>query len=442
MSLAHDDITALAGRPGLALPWLERLRWGYVLCQILVIFFVTQTFDTLIPVRLVVLIIGFEIMSNALLHLQRRRNFRISSTTIGMLFLLDAVLLTLLLYATGGAMNPFTFLYLVHVVFGAIILPPGWAWGLSLWTAACYFLLFLPAPDAVIPLPGAEYILTGPVCTMIGDASGPLRLHLQGMWVAFAVTVVCIVYFVGRIQAALAARHQIEQALREEKARADKLGSLVTLAAGAAHELSTPLATIAVAAGELVHTAPDAAREDIRQDAVLIRQQAEQCREILYDMAASAGEHRGEELRRFTITEATDRIMGSFSAAQRKRIIVERQSGLGVLVMEFRTLCRVVASLVQNALEASEPPLPVVLRWEDRDGIHLCVSVRDQGGGMDAATRARAAEPFFTTKDSGLGLGLFLARSLALRHGGNLELDDGDNGGTRVVLSLRLDRIT
>ncbi len=425
----------------IALPWLLRLRWGYIISQIVVIYSVSFAFKIRIPVLLVILIFVFEAVSNTILHYLHKSNVPVSDSFVGVIFFLDTVFLTGLLFATGGAMNPFTFLYLVHIVLGAIILPLRWSWGLSLWTIFNYLLLFIPISETLIPLPGADYILTGPICSMITDAAGPLRLHLQGMWVSFAITAFFIVYFVGKIQAALGKHQEMKQALREEKLRNEKLASLASLAAGAAHELSTPLSTIAVATGEMLHALQSSTPDnDIMEDTILIKNQVSTCKEILYEMAAGAGEHRGEEIRTFLINDAGNHVLKSLSLIERKRVSLQIDTEIKKLVIPFRTFCRTTDALIKNGLETSGPESSVQVHWYERNG-SLCLAVSDKGDGMDSETVRQATEPFFTTKETGMGLGLFLAKTMAERFGGTLEISSAPGSGTTVILSLKTDKI-
>ena len=109
--------------------------------------------------------------------------------------------------------------------------------------------------------------------------------------------------------------------------------------------------------------------------------------------------------------------------------------------MPFRSLCRTVKGLVKNGLEASSPPEEVTVRWFTTPE-HLWVEVRDQGVGIDKLTETLVMEPSFTTKDSGLGLGLFLARSMAEQFGGDLTIERQEDRGTLVTLTLALQMIS
>ena len=200
----------------------------------------------------------------------------------------DILHLTLLLYFTGGPMNPFTFLYLVHVALGALIMRQVWAWGLALLTVAGYALLFF-IPPPVVHGSGLVAGQSLPAATSSGS-----DLHLQGMWVAYSITALFIVFFSGASEGPRRAAANPAN-LAEEKRRSEKMASLATLAAGAAHELSTPLSTIAVAAAEMEDQLQELEGEpEILADARLIRAEVRRCRDILRQLSADAGEHPGE----------------------------------------------------------------------------------------------------------------------------------------------------
>jgi two-component system sensor histidine kinase RegB len=218
--------------------------------------------------------------------------------------------------------------------------------------------------------------------------------------------------------------------------------SLATLTAGAAHELSTPLATIALAARELEHAAAQRGTvPDLAEDARLIRTEVDRCRSILDQMSGRAGG--------MVAGDPEPIELPSLAAGLRARLSAEEAARLQVLVSPERPspvilprdgLSQAVLSLVRNAFDASRvnPASPVVVnvvRAADR----LRVTVRDEGEGMPADVLKRAGEPFFTTKEPGrgLGLGLFLARVFAERLGGELAIES--EKGTTVRLELPVD---
>ncbi len=443
---------------GIALNWLLRLRWWVIGCQVLLVCAIILIFPLAVPLPILALILGFEIGSNIWLHYLERKKGAIQEGILILVMILDIILLTALLHATGGPMNPFTFLYLIHVALAAILMRQRWSAALAAFTTLAYATLFLLPPHDPVDhaLSGLDALLApchgeaNPEAALFGSQ---VSLHLQGMWVAFAITAFFIAFFVGRIHQALEEYRRTANDLREQKIKNEKLAALATLAAGAAHEFSTPLATIAVASGEMQHHLREAgvrsciatdccnARPDptpeLLEDLGLIREQVERCREILDQMTADAGEHRGEGISEFTVQEVIEQALATFSLDSRARIVVDNQAGDMAIRMPFRTLSRVIRGLVKNGLEASPESSLVTLNCRT-EGERLLFSVSDQGSGMSPEVLQRAAEPFFTTKEpgKGMGLGLFLAKSAAERFGGGLEITSRPGEGTTVTLSL------
>ncbi len=437
----------------IAFSWLLHLRWGAVLCQAILIYLASTYLEIAIPIIFVSTIIIFEAASNLFFVYLDKLKRVVPEWLFGLVMILDIILLTALLFSTGGPMNPFTFLYLVHIVLGAVLMRPRWSWSLTIFTVICYSTLFVIDQDVFGPLPlilpggfigGAEIQeACHPAVAEYTQLSDHMKLHLKGMLLAFAITAFFIVFFVGRIQKALEEHQQTIVSLEEERARSEKLASLATLSAGAAHEFSTPLSTIAVAAGEMLHQLKvGQGNPGLIDDARLIKDQVKTCKDILYQMAADAGEHLGEALENFTVAEIVQRTLDEFSRVDRERIMVANEAATFSIMIPSRTLVRTIKGLIKNGIDASEPESRIFLRcFYDED--YLYFQVKDQGSGMGEETAARAAEPFFTTKEQGkgLGLGLFLAQNMAEQFGGGLRISSEKPKGTSVTISLALTQI-
>lgn len=424
------------------------LRWGAMLCQTLLVFAAYIFFETATPLPILILIIGFGGGSNIAFHsLFKKRNRIIPGGLFATVMFMDIIILTVLLHYTGGPMNPFTFLFLIHISLGAILMRPPWAWALAVLTTLCYAILFyLPQPNAEggFLSSGSHFVSVCQTDSTVGSIlHNTMSLHLQGMWLAFAITVFFVVFFVNKIQEDLEDHQKTLNELELEKSRSEKLASLATLSAGAAHEFSTPLATIAVAAGEMLTTLQQQdADPELIDDTRLIRTQVERCREILYQMSADAGEHLAEALRTFTIEELCAEVIDWFPPDIRERMKVVSDIGNISIRMPFRTVKRIIRGLIKNAIDASDKTGAVTLLCR-KDSTFLYFEVQDRGKGMDKETMARATEPFFTTKEpgKGLGLGLFLTESAAERFGGALQLDSTPGKGTKAVLSFALEQV-
>lgn len=422
----------------IAFSWLLKLRWGAVICQLLIIAIVGLLFDIDIPTPILLAVIFFQLCSNLYFHFLERRQATIKPLIFALIMGWDIIQLTLLIYFTGGPMNPFTFIYLVHVALGAILMQPGWSWALNAMTSICYALLFFlpPAPDFNEGLVSST---SGAVCM----TDNSMALHLQGMWAAYTITAIFIVFFISRIRKAMASHQQTLTSLEEEKQRSEKMASLATLAAGAAHEFSTPLSTIAIAVGEMLHHFKDQGGDpDLIDDAKLIKVEISKCRGILQQLAADAGEHLGESFVSITLADMRDRVVDEFTAENGRKIQVALDTKDRTIVIPLQAWLRTIRGLMKNGHDAC-PDGEIKGRIFVANG-YLAITIADQGTGMSADDIARVTEPFFTTKEpgKGLGLGLFLAKSLAERFGGDLQINSEPGQGTEVTFRVKLEKIT
>jgi two-component system sensor histidine kinase RegB len=440
---------ALEPRHGIDLSWLSTLRWGALAGQLATILVVDRVMGIDLPLVPLGAVLAIGVVSNVALNAWRRRA-DVSDAMLAAVMLLDVGLLTAALYLTGGPFNPFSFLYLVNVALAAMLLPPGWTWTL----AGCSLALFGGLFFAHVPLPlgdsgGMDHSAMGHAGMDHGmGADHPISLHVQGMWVAFGVAAAFIVYFIQRVRGALAERDAELGEVRSAAARHEKLASLATLAAGAAHELATPLSTIAVVAKELERAlgaddAESSAVADVRSSAIadvqLVRAQVERCRTILSQMAADAGESAGEAFVATRLDAIVDDAVAELSGRDRvRRAVVDAP----VVRVPRRALTQALRGVVKNALEASAPDGEVAIRI-DADSDQARLQIADRGRGMTPEVLARAGEPFFTTKNGdglgrGMGLGLFLARVVLERLGGDLALESTAGRGTTVTLTLAI----
>jgi two-component system sensor histidine kinase RegB len=251
-----------------------------------------------------------------------------------------------------------------------------------------------------------------------------------------------------RITAALAERERELTEARGLAARQERLASLATKAAGAAHELSTPLGTVALAAKEL-ERALVKTDADLAADARLIREQVGRCRSILEQMAQGAGTV-GESVTPCTVGELIGETLVGIRDAPRVLNEIPEDVAQATLRLPPRAVTQALRSLVTNAQDASPSNAAVVItgRFEPDSGEGatsggevLAVTIRDRGPGISSELMQRIGEPFFTTKPPGrgMGLGLFLARAVIEGVGGTLEIDSPPGGGTEVRVRLPSD---
>ncbi len=401
--------------------WLTRLRFGAALGQLVVILGVTFALDMKLPLAALGVVLGCELALNLWALSVLTRNVAVTERHVTLAVGADLLLFSALLYFSGGPANPFNFLYLVHIALAAIVLPTRTSFALVLSALACSLLLFW----VHVPLPHNHE-----------HHQQHYDWHMRGMWVAFGLAAGFIVYFIQRVLREL---RSIEQQLadsRERATRGEAVAALAMLSAGAAHELASPLSTIALASGELLRRLPpDAAGEAARQDVLLIRDQVERCRNILDQLAVEAGQAKGSGFVRLSAETVLER---SLEGLDRAQIRVEPGADAVSVIGSLSAVSQALRNLVKNALDASPNGRPVQLGVSERAG-EVIFTVTDEGVGMPADVLARALEPFFTTKPrgQGMGLGLFLAQSVAEQMGGRLELSSAPGEGTRASLVLR-----
>ncbi len=397
--------------------WLIRLRWGAIAGQVVTILAVSRWMGADLPLGPMFAIVALELVTNIASVTLAHSHRPVHEWWSGAVMALDTILLTGLLFYSGGPFNPFSFLYLVQISLAAVILPARWTWALAgLALVGSGFLFLKNRPLSFEGMGHAEH----------------MSVHLRGMWIAFGVAAIFIVYFLLRVRRALAERELDLTAAQNLALRQEKLASLATLAAGAAHELSTPLSTIAIVAKELERQVSGSA--GILDDVRLIRSEVDRCRTILEHMATEAGASTGESPKAIDVRGLIDVSLKTIRERPGVRVEVDGASACTVMVPE-RAVSQAIASLIKNAQDASESEVEVIASADARNAR---IEVRDRGQGMSDEILKRIGEPFFTTKPAGrgMGLGLFLARTVLERVGGELKFSSTPGQGTVATVTL------
>jgi two-component system sensor histidine kinase RegB len=421
-------VATIPERNWVNIQWLARLRWAEIAGQAVTVFAGQFLLAGNLPITALLGVIAVGLVSNIFVETYffggRRRGDAspkpVHEWQLALVMMLDIALLTGLLYLTGGPYNPFAFLYLVQIALAAVLVRARWTWMLVGLSFVGFGILIVAHQPLAIP-----------------DQSREI-----GAWVALGVASAFVVHFLLRITGALAQREDELGHARHLAARQERLASLATMAAGAAHELSTPLGTVALVAKELEHALDKHGDQAaLAADARLIREQVGRCRSILEQMAQGAGTV-GEGVTTCTVGELVGEAMVGIRDVP--RVVHELDDALAhsTLRLPPRAVAQALRSLVTNAQDASPSHAAVIVTVarDDHDGT-LAVTVRDRGAGMPGEVIARVGEPFFTTKapGRGMGLGLFLARAVIEGVGGALNIDSVDGSGTSVHVRLPID---
>lgn len=371
-----------------------------------------------LPLVPLALVFSISAAVNGITWLRLRWRQPVSDVELFVHLVFDVAMLTLALYYTGGSTNPFAPLFLLPLTLTAAALPGAYTWAMLGLTGACYSLLLF----YYVPLPGQH-----------AAHAADFRLHVIGMWLGFLVGAALIAYFAVYMARTLRERDQLHAQMRERELKHQRVLALGTLAAGAAHELGTPLSTMAVLVHDLT---PRTASPDKLQT---LREQIERCKQILSTLASAAGETRVESGRRLPLDTYLDELMQRWRAMRPSATLHYRAAGTAAApeIVAEQTLSQAILSILNNAADVSPHDVAVQAHWDDSA---FTLEVRDRGPGLaPGADRRVGREPFSTkTAGEGMGLGLFLAHATVERLGGNVWLTDVEQGGAccRIVLPL------
>lgn len=399
---------------------LTQLRWIAVAGQAATILFVHFGLGVALPIGPMIGAVGLLAIANLAAWLALPRH-RVRDIEIMLALLLDMGTLTLQLYLSGGAANPFTSLYLLQVVLGAILLPTSRAAILVAATAICYAGLTLDFVPLVLP--------TG---LMANSAS----LFAVGRWISFVLVGGLLVLFITRISRNLRAREVYLADLRQRAAEEEGIVRMGLFASGAAHELGTPLGSLAVILADW-RRMPTVMRDpELATDVADMQAEIQRCKAIVSDVLHSAGQPRSESLESAILTDFVSAVADAWHAANPGIGLTRDVSDAGAAsVIADPALRQAIWAMLDNAADVS--PLHVRLEAVVADRMAI-IAVHDRGPGFAPDALATVGKLYQSTKGAGHGLGLFLAANVARRQGGRLEARNGEGGGAEVRLVLSL----
>jgi two-component system, sensor histidine kinase RegB len=419
----HDvAIAAHAGGVGIGLMRLRtlvRLRWLAIVGQAGAVLGVHFVLGFPLPLGFCLSAIALSAWLNIFLTIRWRKSVRLSETHAGLMLLYDVAQLAVLLYLTGGLENPFSFLFLVPVTISATSLSTRWTLLLGLMAFGCAsFLAFrhLPLPW----VPGQRLVLP--------------EFYIAGMWAALICGVVFSAIYARRIadearqmSAALAATEMV-------LAREQRFSALDGMAAAAAHELGTPLATIALVAKELKRElAPDSPHTE---DIDLLISQTARCREILARLAnreAQIDDMYQRTVMLAMIEELIEPLRGAdvVIAVTSSADGDERALATEPVFSRNPGIAYGLGNLLENAVDFAETRVEIEAKWTPTQ---VSITVKDDGPGFHENIFDRLGDPFVTTRPgygedagetgghAGMGLGFFIAKTLLERSGASVSL--------------------
>ena len=404
----------------LRLRTLVGLRWMAIVGQIVTITVAYQYYHIQLELGLCIMAVGASIVVNLIAAFIYPENKRLSETEAVTLLLFDILQLSFLIYLTGGLSNPFAMLIVAPVIISAT----------ALQLRSTVFLALVAIAMTTIV---AEFHVT--LRNELGYVLVVPAVFMFGSWLAIVIGIVFISIYARRVTSEMHSMSQALLATQMALAREQKLTDLGGVVAAAAHELGTPLATIKLVSSELMDELED--NQALHDDARLIREQADRCRDILRSMGRAGKDdlHLRSAPLITVVQEAAEP-----HCNRGKTIHFKETPGIGAEARQPTILRRPeiihgIRNLVQNAVDFAAHSVWIEVEWTDRT---VTVRIVDDGAGYPADLLGRIGDPFLRRRKAveedaqrpeyeGMGLGLFIAKTLLERSGAELTFANGSD---------------
>ncbi len=398
---------------------LIQLRWIAVVGQVLAIAYAHFILAIALPLQPMLLVLAMLAAYNIASQIVAKHRRRVTNQALLLALLVDVATLTAQLHFSGGLTNPFVFLFLLHVVLGAILLRTVASWIIAAATTLCMVWL------ALYP---------GPVTLPADLSQGLASLYVQGLLICFALVATLLVVFITRIGRILRERDARLAAMRQRAAEEEHIVRMGLLASGAAHELGTPLSTLSVILGDWKHLPSFASDPELLQDVVEMQAQVLRCKAIVSGILQSAGDPRGEAPEQLRLRDFFDDLADEWRTTRpTQRFDYRNQCADNPLIVSDPGLMQMIANVLDNALEASPQHVAMTVALANGD---VVIDVADDGPGFTPTMLAQLGKPYQSSKNEpGHGLGLFLSVNVARSLGGTLTARNSTHG---AVVTVRL----
>jgi two-component system sensor histidine kinase RegB len=395
------------------------IRWIAIAGQASTILIVHYGLGFRLPLLPALGVVASSALLNLVLIVLRQWAARLGARNAALYLGYDVLQLAVLLYLTGGLQNPFSILILAPVTVAATILSRRAVIALSLLAVAAISVLALRH----MPLPWRDDSLVFPPELVLG------------IWIALVLATVFIGAYTWSIAQGARRLRDAMAATQLALAREQRVSAVGALAAAAAHELGSPLATIAVVAKELVHELPGGSPH--AEDAALLLSQSERCRRILAELAHQPEEDGGSPYTRLLISALVETAAAPYRNQGIRLILATagEPAEEEPLVRRSPEIMHGLHNLIQNAVQFAAREVSITTFW---DAKAITVEIDDDGPGFPLHLLGRLGEPYLSTRASvtdHMGLGIFIAQSLLERSGAKLVFDNLAEGGAHVAIS-------
>lgn len=409
----------------LRLFWLRNLS---ISVQLITIFIVHSFLLISLPIEHLLIVIAIHSIFNLSVYWRMNREFPVTEMEIAIHLGVDSLILAALLFYAGGSTNPFVSFFLVPIALSASFLSLRFVIAITLLCISLYSFLMLEHQS----LPSTH-----------GRFGGDFNLHIIGMWVNFILASILSASFITSLATMARERANKLAAYDKELLRNEYIVALGTLAAGTAHEISTPLSNIGMMADELNNSPDDVVL--VRDIAQSIKKQQQLCTEQLRTLGSASAHAEQNKISVQALKSFLDDVINRW-AAMRPEIKIKRHFSLlrNPNIKADPTITQAIINLLNNAADASvanqKPKIEMVAETSETD---LLLHIDDFGIGFSIDQASLAGNISFTTKEKGLGLGLILSHASLARYHGSLRLqkrEDGMRSTIKIPLEGLIDK--
>lgn len=410
--------------PGENLKRLLSLRALNISGQLIAILTTIYYLEMALPVKpLAAILVGQVVWSVSTLFLLKDSS-RITDEAFFYQLISDVVALTGILYFTGGATNPFAWFLLVPHSIAATLLSQRYVWLMALLTSLSYSLIVFYYQPLVH--------INNPVEV---EAGGHFKDHVIGMWIGFLLSIFLLAYFVAGMAQSLRKRNELLSTMKERMFRDERLIALGTLATGAAHELGTPLGTMDVLAHELELDFQAAGDKAASSKLSILQGQIKRCKKVLSTITERATSEKYDSGQLLAIDEYLANVVAQWRISNINVPLIEKVKGVGhapKLITDL-ALTRALINVLDNAARVSPEYVKLVLSWTDSN-IHI--RIEDRGCGIDEAQLLKLGKHMMSSKDKGLGLGVYITQATLERLGGSIKWENHQPKGVCVSICI------
>jgi len=379
-----------------------------------------------LPVKPLALILVSLVVWSLFTLFLLRESSKITDNAFFYQLIIDVVALTGILYFTGGATNPFAWFLLVPHSIASTLLPQRYVWLMALLTSLSYTLVvFYYQPLVHINHP------------MEMEAGGHFADHVIGMWIGFVLSTFLLAYFVAGMAQSLRKRNELLSDMKERMFRDERLVALGTLATGAAHELGTPLGTMDVVAHELEIELREVGDGSASNKLSILQGQIKRCKKVLSTITETATSEKYDSGQLLPVNEYLANVVAQWRISNLNVNLIELVNGEGnapKLISDV-ALTRALINVLDNAARVSPNHVRLILGWNDEN---ISIVIEDEGCGMDEAQLLKLGKHIMTSKEKGLGLGVYITKATLERLGGNIKWENRESKGVCVSISIPL----